>query len=1059
MPPDDFMAFTADTGDSSGYSPSQKLDRNVVVDFWKNKPGVKPYVAEGVADAWNYESGLKPAAVNPTSGATGVPQYLGSRKAKLFSNENWQNPYAQFNQAWDEVNGGDAIATRHWDEIKNAKTREEAKALWEKYFERPRTTAKTGASAWNVAPAAISSEQARSNTDVRYMTPEEYLAMLPPLENDAAQKTKRRNLDDSLSSGDDIQSIPSLEVRPKGDSLTVTDYDGRNRAQAAIDAGVDEIPVAIRGVPKGSSFKYLVGTDNKKLPYSGFTRVPSVAPAQEARQITPVSFSQTPPEIAAVPQFNQQQQPAQPTVPISPPVPTKPDYYPEIAAGINKSIVNPASEAYRGVMPPNPATQATAANRIAAANANSAGQIGLPPAQPTSSLNSLLSTINPIGTAQAAEPSPGTNFTPFTPPPAASPGADFTPFTGDQGPSSGGIKQNIANALPLGALTVPAANMISGAVTAPIADINALLNPTQRGALGFPTAQGFNEARNRMIAATQLPMTPTQQLVANIASTPARAVTAVANWLLNAINPGLADTLAPLGNIAMDFAPALGLSPALRSAAMAPVRGALNALIQPTTMRAINAINKKYTKELATGGLPQQAFATELQRRRALGIPAVPADLVTRTGSAQPLNRMLSYATEAAPQGAKEVEQFSAQRAAGVPNAVAPSSRPTGGTLERLTQSTKTALGDKSARDINADLSKKINVASKAIKDSHETVRSKVTAPRSATKANLKQTQDALRAREAEVQRDVAHRQALNPQRILNPQRAIDRDRTVRALRRDERNLNSAMTRYDRIERQQEAIQKAKQAEIDTHTSNARALNTGQKIFQDTLRAEDIDKFMATATPAQKEHFRAGVSDIARDYYGRARELGKETDVFNKQNVKDKLRATFENQASADDFIQGIRYEKEVKDTWDKVKDDMKRAGRVSDSDMSRIHRLAESLAHYVWHVISPTHQVYSGSYWGLRALRNAMDVVRGGGGLAPRVVGDEILRAMYDPQAVISQRSRGLRGNKPMLLEPPARPATGPASVQRINNLTKTLTPAAYFSLRSQPEQSEPQQ
>ena len=184
--PDNFTPFTlGDPNNSGGYSPMEKLDRSIVVDFWKSK-GAPAHVAEGIADGYNLESGLKPGAVNKTSGATGISQDLGSRKAMLFSNPNWENPYVQLEHDWNDLNGGDAKATRHRDDILGAKTKTEAKEAWESYFERPGTSAKAGAPAWNVAPAAIASEQARSNTDVKFMTPEEFLAALPPLENDAS---------------------------------------------------------------------------------------------------------------------------------------------------------------------------------------------------------------------------------------------------------------------------------------------------------------------------------------------------------------------------------------------------------------------------------------------------------------------------------------------------------------------------------------------------------------------------------------------------------------------------------------------------------------------------------------------------------------------------------------------------------------------------------------------------------------------------------------------------------------------------------------------------------
>ena len=57
----------------------------------------------------------------------------------------------------------------------------------------------------------------------------------------------------SLNSGDDVESVPTLDVKRRGDKLVVYDQDGRNRALAAQQAGVDLIPVSIRGLPKSDT--------------------------------------------------------------------------------------------------------------------------------------------------------------------------------------------------------------------------------------------------------------------------------------------------------------------------------------------------------------------------------------------------------------------------------------------------------------------------------------------------------------------------------------------------------------------------------------------------------------------------------------------------------------------------------------------------------------------------------------------------------------------------------------------------------------------------------------
>jgi hypothetical protein len=239
--------------------PNAPVPRQRVVDYWRSK-GVSDHVAEGIADALHGESGLRPLAVNPTSGATGLAQDLGPRKTALTSQPDWQNPQVQLDNMYREVTGGDPESTANWDKIKNAPTREAARQLWSQHFERPGPTGapKTEGAGWRISPTALSSAQATPNTDVRWMSPADYLALTPDLD-ETAPTAQRRSLSKSLAAGEDIQELPALDVAAKDGKLRVTDQDGRNRARAAQQAGVDLIPVAIKGVPRGGQFSEIVG--------------------------------------------------------------------------------------------------------------------------------------------------------------------------------------------------------------------------------------------------------------------------------------------------------------------------------------------------------------------------------------------------------------------------------------------------------------------------------------------------------------------------------------------------------------------------------------------------------------------------------------------------------------------------------------------------------------------------------------------------------------------------------------------------------------------------------
>lgn len=260
-------------------SPDQRHQH--VVSFWQDK-GVKPDVAAGIADALNFESGLSTTAVNPKSGATGLAQDLGDRKTALQNQPNWQDPTVQLANMYREVTGGDKQATQHWQEIQNAPDRATAKALWEKYFERPGAPAeaKSGGwdvvsgKGWNVDPKAISTAQGEAGTDVVYMTPADYLALTPETTGDKAQKSA---LQKSIDAGESILDLPDLQVSVKDGKATVTDQDGRNRAMAAQKAGVDLIPVAIRGVGTEAP-KSIIGMRGGDAQPWNFQSVPKAEP-------------------------------------------------------------------------------------------------------------------------------------------------------------------------------------------------------------------------------------------------------------------------------------------------------------------------------------------------------------------------------------------------------------------------------------------------------------------------------------------------------------------------------------------------------------------------------------------------------------------------------------------------------------------------------------------------------------------------------------------------------------------------------------------------------------
>lgn len=246
-----------------------------VVDAWV-KRGVPRHVAEGIADNVGRESSFRTTVEGDGKTSVGLYQAHADRKSSLEAQKNWQDPEAQHDWALSQVTGGDRIATEHWDEIQNAKTREQARDLWTRYFERPAVT-QSDKPGGKFAPSGIRFEQDRSNTSVRYMDPADYLDMLPPIEDDAETggKSKRRALMKSLEAGDEIEAIPTVELSGRGDTRKIVDFDGRHRAQAAADAGLTLIPVAFRSIDPEAEPKKIATRGGSSIPFD-FAQVPKV---------------------------------------------------------------------------------------------------------------------------------------------------------------------------------------------------------------------------------------------------------------------------------------------------------------------------------------------------------------------------------------------------------------------------------------------------------------------------------------------------------------------------------------------------------------------------------------------------------------------------------------------------------------------------------------------------------------------------------------------------------------------------------------------------------------
>ncbi len=96
---------------------------------------------------------------------------------------------------------------------------------------------------WKISPETLAYEGSRKDSHIVWMGPDEYKQMVQKDET-PEDRPKSRSLARSLAQGDHVESLPELTVK----NGRVVDQDGWRRAQAAEDAGVDLIPVAIRGI-------------------------------------------------------------------------------------------------------------------------------------------------------------------------------------------------------------------------------------------------------------------------------------------------------------------------------------------------------------------------------------------------------------------------------------------------------------------------------------------------------------------------------------------------------------------------------------------------------------------------------------------------------------------------------------------------------------------------------------------------------------------------------------------------------------------------------------------
>lgn len=115
---------------------NQNLTKNKkqAMEFFQSK-GLSAYHSAGIVGNLLGESNLNPEAVNPTSKAYGIAQWLGNRKKRLIAKYGNKPTFEQqLEFVWEELNSSEKSA---YDKLLQTKNVDEAINSFMKHFERP----------------------------------------------------------------------------------------------------------------------------------------------------------------------------------------------------------------------------------------------------------------------------------------------------------------------------------------------------------------------------------------------------------------------------------------------------------------------------------------------------------------------------------------------------------------------------------------------------------------------------------------------------------------------------------------------------------------------------------------------------------------------------------------------------------------------------------------------------------------------------------------------------------------------------------------------------------
>lgn len=251
--------------------------------------GYPDAAVSGIVQNAMRESGGSPTAIGDSGTSRGLFQWHATRKADLedYARKEGASP--------DDPDVQFKFFDREMRE-KFPKLRESlmtetdparAESAFKRIFERPASvmwentgerSPVLGNDRYRFSDYALGERRGRRSSLV-YMDPSDYLALSPELESEPFTSRSGKSLLASVGRGDEIQSVPSLDMRVNGPTGTVTGQDGRHRALLAQQEGVDQIPVELnqRGSGDPTEIAGMNGTvlPNDFMPASKVAREPS----------------------------------------------------------------------------------------------------------------------------------------------------------------------------------------------------------------------------------------------------------------------------------------------------------------------------------------------------------------------------------------------------------------------------------------------------------------------------------------------------------------------------------------------------------------------------------------------------------------------------------------------------------------------------------------------------------------------------------------------------------------------------------------------------------------